>query len=156
MLRGAHAIALDSKGRLAVPTKYRAYLDEQCGGRYVCTIDISNRCLLLYPLNKWELLEKKLSSLSSVDENERRLQRLLLGYASDCETDANGRLLIAPVLREYAGLEKNVMLVGQLNRFEIWSDENWKASVSSDLASISASDWNSSPRLREFTLNDSL
>jgi Uncharacterized protein conserved in bacteria len=90
MLRGAHAIALDTKGRLAVPTKFRDWLREECEGQLVCTIDIANPCLLLYPLCEWEEIEKKLKSLSSMNPVERRLQRLLLGYACECELDGNG------------------------------------------------------------------
>ena len=152
MLRGAHAIALDSKGRLAVPTKYRDWLREESDGQLVCTIDIAHPCLLLYPLPEWEGIEKKLQSLSHMNPIERRLQRLLLGYASECELDCNGRLLLPAPLRQHAGLDKQVMLVGQLNKFEIWSDSAWLAQVESDLDSLPAMDWTQSETLRDFSL----
>jgi len=154
MLRGAHAITLDSKGRLAIPSTYRDFLDQECSGRFVCTIDLKNPCLQLFPLNKWEKLEQKLSKLSSTNEIERRLQRLLLGHAADCETDTNHRILIPPVLRVYAGLSKELMLIGQLNRFEIWSKERWQLQVSKDLEELTLQDWSSSDRLKDFSLND--
>ena len=106
MLRGAHAISLDSKGRLAIPTKFRDWLRDECDGQLVCTIDIAHPCLLLYPLNEWEEVERKLKTLSSTNPAERRLQRLLLGHAAECELDGNGRLLLSQPLRSHAGLDK--------------------------------------------------
>ncbi len=152
MLRGAHALALDSKGRLAVPTKYRDWLREECDGQLVCTIDISNPCLLLYPLNEWEEIEKKLKSLSSMNPAERRLQRLLLGYASECELDGSGRLLLSTPLRQHAGLDKQIMLIGQLNKFEIWSESRWLEQVNQDIEALPEMDWTSSEKLRDFSL----
>lgn len=120
MFRGATLVNLDSKGRLSVPTRYREQLLENAAGQMVCTIDIYHPCLLLYPLPEWEIIEQKLSRLSSMNPVERRVQRLLLGHASECQMDGAGRLLIAPVLRQHAGLTKEVMLVGQFNKFELW------------------------------------
>lgn len=97
-----------------MPTRYREQLLENAAGQMVCTIDIHHPCLLLYPLPEWEIIEQKLSRLSSMNPVERRVQRLLLGHASECQMDGAGRLLIAPVLRQHAGLTKEVMLVGQL------------------------------------------
>ena len=98
MFRGATLVNLDSKGRLSVPTRYREQLLENAAGQMVCTIDIYHPCLLLYPLPEWEIIEQKLSRLSSMNPVERRVQRLLLGHASECQMDGAGRLLIAPVL----------------------------------------------------------
>ncbi|MGK3394584.1 division/cell wall cluster transcriptional repressor MraZ, partial [Escherichia coli] len=111
MFRGATLVNLDSKGRLSVPTRYREQLLENAAGQMVCTIDIHHPCLLLYPLPEWEIIEQKLSRLSSMNPVERRVQRLLLGHASECQMDGAGRLLIAPVLRQHAGLTKEVMLI---------------------------------------------
>ena len=152
MLRGAHAIALDTKGRLAVPTKYRDWLREESEGQLVCTIDIANPCLLLYPLGEWEEIEKKLKSLSSMNPVERRLQRLLLGYACECELDGNGRLLLSAPLRQHAGLDKQIMLVGQLNKFEIWSETRWLQQVDEDIQALPDMDWTTSDKLRDFSL----
>lgn len=111
-----------------MPTRYREQLLENAAGQMVCTIDIHHPCLLLYPLPEWEIIEQKLSRLSSMNPVERRVQRLLLGHASECQMDGAGRLLIAPVLRQHAGLTKEVMLVGQFNKFELW-DETTSAST---------------------------
>ncbi|GAA4500252.1 division/cell wall cluster transcriptional repressor MraZ [Pseudaeromonas paramecii] len=152
MLRGAHAIALDGKGRLAIPTKFRDWLREECDGQLVCTIDINHPCLLLYPLPEWEEIERKLKALSSMQPAERRLQRLLLGYASECELDGNGRVLLSAPLRQHAGLDKQVMLVGQLNKFELWSEARWLQQVADDLSVLPDTDTLGSERLRDFSL----
>jgi MraZ protein len=125
MFRGATTINLDGKGRLAVPMRYRELLLEESQGQMVCTIDLHQPCLLLYTLPQWEVIEQKLSRLSSMNPVERRIQRLLLGHASECQMDSAGRLLIASTLRQHAGLTKQVMLVGQFNKFELWDEENW-------------------------------
>ncbi|MFC3913324.1 division/cell wall cluster transcriptional repressor MraZ [Pseudaeromonas sharmana] len=152
MLRGAHAISLDSKGRLAIPTRYREWLRETCDGQLICTIDINHPCLLLFPLAEWEEIEQRLRQLSSLNPHERRLQRLLLGYASECELDGHGRLLLPAPLREHAGLEKEAMLVGQLNKFEIWSQPQWRLQIETDLATLPQMDWSQSDNLRDFSL----
>lgn len=132
MFRGASALSLDSKGRLALPKRYRPVIDEECGGAMVCTIDHHLPCLLLYPLPEWERIEAKLARLSTLNPNERRLQRLLLGHAAECELDSQGRLLLAPTLRQYANLSSRVMLVGQLNKFEIWDEACWQQQIEQD------------------------
>ncbi|SUY03045.1 S-adenosyl-methyltransferase MraW [Citrobacter koseri] len=133
MFRGATLVNLDSKGRLSVPTRYRDQLIENATGQMVCTIDIHHPCLLLYPLPEWEIIEQKLSRLSSMNPVERRVQRLLLGHASECQMDSAGRLLIAPILRQHAGLTKEVMLVGQFNKFELWDETTWYQQVKEDI-----------------------
>lgn len=133
MFRGASAITVDTKGRLAMPARYRPCLSENCDGQMIATIDSRQPCLLLYPLNEWEVIEKKLSQLSDMVPAERALKRLLIGHAHECEMDRNGRLLLPLLLREYAKLDKNVMLVGQFNKFEIWSDTAWGAQIAQDL-----------------------
>ena len=124
MLRGVNQLTLDSKGRLAIPTRYREALARQCSGQMVVTID-RDHCLLLYPLPDWEEIERKLVRLPSFNNQARRLQRLLIGHATECEIDSSGRILLPPPLREFAALEKNVVLIGQGNKFEIWSEDSW-------------------------------
>ena len=152
MLRGAHAINLDLKGRLAVPTKYRDWLLDECQGQLVCTVDINSPSLLLYPLNEWLEIEKKLSTLSSMKPQERRLQRLLLGYATDCELDKAGRILLTAPLGQYAALNKKVMLVGQLNKFELWDEASWLQQVEQDLMAQRLNNEVLSEGLQEFSL----
>jgi MraZ protein len=124
MFRGSATLNLDSKGRLAVPTRHRDFLLSYCGGRLIVTADPS-KCLLIYPLPDWEPIEKKLNSLSSFNPQTRSLQRLLVGNASDVELDSAGRILVPTSLRQFAGLEKSVVLAGQGNKFEVWDEEKW-------------------------------
>lgn len=124
MFRGVNTLQLDSKGRLAIPTRYREALARQCNGQMVVTVD-RDHCLLLYPLPDWEEIERKLVRLPSFNPQARRLQRLLMGHATECELDGAGRILIPPPLREFAGFNKAVVLIGQGNKFEIWNEETW-------------------------------
>lgn len=125
MFRGIAQLNLDSKGRLAVPSRHRDSLFERCGGHLVITAD-ADRCLLIYPLPDWELIQQKLESLSNLDPRVRELQRRLIGFAVDVDMDGAGRILISPALRQFAQLEKNVVLVGQGRKFELWNHENWE------------------------------
>lgn len=117
-------MALDGKGRLAIPTKYRELLMQRCGGRLVLTMD-PDRCLLLYPFSDWEPIEQKLNALPSFNPISRQMQRLLVGSATDTEMDNTGRILLPATHRGYAALDKEVMLVGQGNKFEIWDMAAW-------------------------------
>ncbi|MDK5706756.1 division/cell wall cluster transcriptional repressor MraZ, partial [Serratia nevei] len=125
---------------------------ENASGQLVCTIDINSPCLLLYPLPEWEIIEQKLSRLSSMNPQERRVQRLLLGHASECQMDSAGRLLIAPVLRQHAGLTKEVMLVGQFNKFELWDETTWYQQVKEDIDAEQSDSETLSERLRDLSL----
>ena len=136
MFRGANPINLDAKGRLAMPSRYRDELDSKCSGQLIITVDTVAPCLCVYPLDEWELIEAKLRALPSLVESNRRLQRLLIGNAVDLELDGSGRFLVPPRLREYARLDKHVMLVGQLNKFQLWDEGAWNAVSAADLAAI--------------------
>ena len=125
MFRGITELNLDPKGRLAIPAKYREVLDELCRGQLVATIDIQDACLRLYPMPVWQTLEAQLEALPGTNPDVRRIQRLLLGYASELEMDNSGRILLPPALRKYAQLDKKLVLVGQGKKFELWSDSNW-------------------------------
>lgn len=125
MFRGVNNINLDAKGRLAIPTRYRESLYENSNGSLVMTISHSERCLWVFPIEEWAAMEQKLVKLPNLNNHAARLQRLLVGHATDVDMDKNGRILISPPLREYAGLDKNVVMIGQINKFEIWSDAHW-------------------------------
>ena len=125
MFRGLTAINLDGKGRMAMPARYRSKLEKDANGTLVVTIDTEQPCLLLYSYPQWELIERKLEALSSFNPVTRRIQRLLMGHATELEMDGSGRVLLPPLLREYAGLERSVMLVGQGKKFEIWGEAQW-------------------------------
>jgi MraZ protein len=125
VFRGVAQLNLDSKGRLAVPARYREALLVRCEGRLVITAD-SDKCLLLYPLPEWEPIQQKLMGLSSFNPRIRDLQRRLIGYAEDVQMDGAGRLLVSPALRDFAELTKSVVLVGQGNKFELWDGDKWQ------------------------------
>ncbi len=124
MFRGANKITLDAKGRIAIPTRYRERLSERCESQLIITVD-RDYCLLMYPLPDWEDLERRLMRLPSLNRQVRRLQRLMVGYATEVELDGHGRVLLPRELREYAGLEKQAILIGQGNKFELWDDARW-------------------------------
>jgi MraZ protein len=124
VFRGVSSINLDDKGRLAVPTRYRASLAQSCDGQIVVTVGL-DKCLLLYPLPEFEEIERKLVKLPALNKKAKRLQRLLIGHATECEMDGQGRFLIAEPLRRFAGLDRKVVLIGQGNKFEIWDEDGW-------------------------------
>ncbi|MEC8523442.1 MAG: division/cell wall cluster transcriptional repressor MraZ [Pseudomonadota bacterium] len=126
MFRGLNTINLDAKGRLAITAKYRERLAVLCGGRLVVTIDTEERSLLIYPIDEWEDIEAKITALPSFDPRARRIQRLLVGHATDVEIDGSGRILLPASLREYAGLTKETVMIGQGKKLELWSKEAWE------------------------------
>ena len=125
MFQGAAALNLDAKGRMAVPARHRELLDSLSGGRLVLTAH-PHHCLLLYPQPAWEPIRDKILAAPSLESQSAMLRRLLVGFATQTVIDSAGRLLVAPELRNYASLEKEVWLVGQGGYFEIWSDAGWK------------------------------
>ncbi|MDA9108861.1 division/cell wall cluster transcriptional repressor MraZ [Woeseiaceae bacterium] len=124
MFRGATKVTIDAKGRLAIPTRYRNRLESRSNGQLVVTVD-RDYCLLLYPFPDWEEIERKLIRLPSLDKQARRLQRLMVGYATELELDGNGRILLSRELREFAEIDRQAILIGQGNKFEIWNDDIW-------------------------------
>ena len=124
MFRGVSALNLDTKGRLAIPSKYRERITACCDGHLIVTVD-KDRCLLMYPLPDWEEIERKLVSLPNLDPQARRLQRLLIGHATECDMDGNGRILLPQLLRDFAMMDKKTVLIGQGNKFELWDEGRW-------------------------------
>lgn len=119
-----------------MPSRYRDELNSRSGGQLIITIDTVDPCLNLYPLDEWEIIETKLKALPSLREEVKRLQRLLIGNAVDLELDSSGRFLVPPRLRDYARLDKKAMLVGQLNKFQLWDEDTWNAVSAADLEAI--------------------
>ncbi len=134
MFRGVATFNLDAKGRMAIPAKFRRHLDVCCEGRLVVTVDHSDHCLQLYPLPEWEAVEQKLAELPSLNPQVRRLKRMLLGYATECEMDANGRILLPAKLREFADITKSTVMIGQGNKFELWNEATWNTLMDACLA----------------------
>ena len=134
MFRGVQHINLDAKGRLSVPARQRESLLDISAGSIVVSIDTQSSCLVLYPLREWERIERDIQNLPTLNPAIRRFQRLVLGYASDLDLDSNGRILLPGAVREYAHLEKRVVLVGQGNKLELWSESLWEAECEAALA----------------------
>lgn len=122
MFTGEYNHTIDAKGRMIVPARYRGDL----GNEFVVTRSLDG-CLSMYASAEWEILENKLNALPMTNEKARRLKRFLLGGACSCELDKQGRILIPAALREKAGLEKDVTLVGVGDHIEIWDKAQWCA-----------------------------
>lgn len=127
MFQGVNTLNLDAKGRMAIPAKYRDTLAQTCASQMVVTINPNPRdkCLWLYPENEWREIARKVSRLPNMKRQTQLIQRLILGHASEVELDGQGRILLSPELRGYAGLDKRVALVGQVQKFEVWSADTW-------------------------------
>jgi MraZ protein len=125
MFRGINSISIDAKGRMSLPTRYREAVQIRSGGRLVVTVDIRERCLLLYPLPDWEEVQNRLNDLANVRPQVRQVQRMLIGHATDVDLDSNGRVLLPQMLRDFADLKKKMVLLGQGPKMEIWSAKLW-------------------------------
>ncbi len=152
MFRGINAINIDGKGRIAVPTRYRDALLAEDAGALVVTIDTEETCLLLYPVKAWQVIEANLQRLPSFNAQARRIQRLLIGHATDVELDSNGRVLLPPPLREHAKLDKRAVLIGQGNKFEVWDEALWQSRRSEWLAEEAAGDDSLPDEMKTFSL----
>lgn len=126
MFRGTYSVSLDAKGRLAIPARFRERLQSAEITRLVFTPD-PDRCLVLYPEPAWVEIEQKLQQLPSFKQSVRDLKRLLIGNAHDVDLDAQGRVLLPSKLREVAGFQKRVAMVGQVNKIEVWDEDVWNA-----------------------------
>lgn len=122
--KGASQVTIDAKGRLAMPSKYRRTIMNYCSGELVLTAD-RDECLLIYPEPDWRKIESALISLPSFDKHARFVQRLMLGYAAECEMNSQGRVLLPPPLREFAHINRQTVLIGQGSKFELWDYEHW-------------------------------
>ena len=133
MFRGNHQLNMDAKGRLAVPKRYRDSLEAESGLKMVITTGEYEDCLVVYPLPEWQRIEERLRRhpdlLPEADDEARAKAewtcRLVIGNATDCDIDSHGRLLIPPPLRKHAALQKQVRLVGQTEKFELWDESTW-------------------------------
>jgi MraZ protein len=129
MFSGNDAINMDAKGRIAIPTRVRELLHQSCQGQVVLTAHTENRCLHLFPKPHWEEIVPVIESLPSFNQISRKAKLKLIGYASHLELDGNGRILVPPTLREFAALEKKLMLVGQVKGLELWSEQEFNSYI---------------------------
>lgn len=135
MFMGEYNHTVDAKGRLIVPSKFR----EQLGDEFVVTKGLDG-CLFVYENTEWKILEEKIKNLPLTNANARKITRFFLAGATLCEVDKQGRILLPSVLREFAGIEKEAVMVGVGNRIEIWSKESWiSANVYDDMDEIAES-----------------
>jgi MraZ protein len=146
MFQGATELALDAKGRIAIPTRHRDVLN--AGNGIVLTAH-PDGCLLVYPRLSWEPIGARLQSLSSFNEQARWWQRLLVGFAEEVELDGAGRALVSPTLRKFAKLERQAMLVGQGSHFELWDVLRWNEKL---VAALELAGTNPPPGTESFTL----
>jgi MraZ protein len=122
MFLGEYAHSVDSKGRLAVPAKFRMRLGEGA----IVTRGLDG-CLVIYPAAEWQEYAEKLDKLPSTQPDVRNYKRFIFSGATECEFDRQGRVLIPAFLREYAGLEETAIVVGQYSKVEIWGQSRWEA-----------------------------
>jgi MraZ protein len=123
MFRGSSTHTLDAKGRIIVPSRFRDVI--RAGGGEAVMVTCMDHSLFAYTLNEWSKIEDRIMALAEKSEHMRRFRRVFVGGAFECVSDKQGRILIPPTLRDYAGLEKEIVLVGVLDHFEIWSRDNW-------------------------------
>lgn len=152
MFRGFSTVSIDAKGRLAIPSRFRERLAVVSGGRLVQTLNPLDRALWLYPLTEWELIETKLAALSDFDRQSRRAKQMMRGYATDCEPDAQGRILIPTELRDYAQLGRQAVVLGQGNKFEVWDQTAWETQRDQWLEQVGQSDGEPSETLKSLSL----
>jgi MraZ protein len=126
MFMGEYLHTIDNKGRLIVPAKFR----ESLGDKFIATKGLDN-CLFVFPLKEWKIFEEKLKQLPISRPNARSFVRFFFSGATECELDKQGRILLPANLREYASLDKDVILAGVMNRIEIWDNNRWKEYSSS-------------------------
>ncbi len=134
MFRSRYEHTIDAKGRLSVPARFREILAERYDERLVVTN--FDRCLVAYPHTEWQAIEEKLASLSVVSPEVTAFTRFFISGATECEIDKLGRILIPQVLREYAKLEKDVVIAGQLKKFEIWAKVLWEEELNQSRAQL--------------------
>ena len=141
MFRGISNLSIDVKGRASMPQRYRSDFSIKNKSKLIITAD-KDKCLLIYTQSNWSVIEKKLSNLPSYNKEARFIQRLLIGYATESEIDSQGRFLIPNPLREYAGIQKKIVLLGQGNKFELWSENTWNKNMKSWLVGQTNDDSN--------------
>ncbi|MFK7912922.1 MAG: division/cell wall cluster transcriptional repressor MraZ [Pseudomonadales bacterium] len=130
MFSGIASASLDAKGRMPLPTLYRDVVIGLAGGNVVVTIDVVEKCLMLYTAGEWDVVLRRLQKLPNVTSKKGRvLQRLLIGHATKLSLDSSGRILLPQAHRDYADLGKKVVTVGMGNKIELWSADIWDAGM---------------------------
>ncbi|MCC6202887.1 MAG: division/cell wall cluster transcriptional repressor MraZ [Gammaproteobacteria bacterium] len=136
MLRGICSASIDTKGRMAVPTRHRDRLVSPDSQSLILTLNPWDRCLWLYPEPEWTLVEEKLQALPDFDLTSRRTKQIMRGHAIECALDGQGRILLPGELREFAAIERQVVVLGQGNKCEIWDLASWNKQRDEWLAGV--------------------
>ena len=152
MFRGFSSVSIDNKGRLAVPSRFRERLTSIAAGCLVQTLSPLDRTIWLYPITEWELIEKKLAVLSDFDKQSRRAKQMMRGYSTDCQLDAQGRILLSQELRDYAGIKRQAVILGPGNKFEIWDQTSWQEQRDQWLGQLGSDDSEPSDALKPLSL----
>lgn len=127
MFRGYDELTMDAKGRIGLPARYHERVMTESQGKFVLTVDIRESCLVLYPLTEWEQIELRFNALPTSSAAMTQLKRRILGYATEVSLDSAGRFLVSPELRQFARLDKAVVVAGQGKKCEIWHKPAWDA-----------------------------
>lgn len=127
MFQGITSVTVDAKGRLAIPTRFRDGIADRGGNTVIVTAHQYDGCLVLYPLADWEEIARKVSALPDGSADVRNIKRRFIGQATECEIDGAGRILLPQMLRTFARIEKGAVMLGQVHKLELWSEEQWAA-----------------------------
>jgi MraZ protein len=136
---GRYLHTIDSKGRVSIPVKFREILVERYEEKLILTSDF-DQCLVAYPTEEWRLIEEKTKGLPMMQPEVKDFMRFFYSRAVECVLDKQGRILIPPSLREYAGLNKEIVLIGMYNKVEVWDNKKWidrEAKIPQKLGKIS-------------------
>ncbi len=125
VFRGFSSVSIDAKGRMAVPARHRELLDARGVNTLILTLSPWDSCLWAYPLTAWDEIDDKLNALPAADAESRMAKRVMLGHATDCVLDAQGRVLVPQELRDLAGISRRAVVLGQGNKFEVWDEDAW-------------------------------
>lgn len=144
MFQGNFEHSIDEKGRIAVPSVFRKKLfaiqaDDHAQEETQVVLTIADQCLSAYGPKSWEQIVAKIAHLNQLDKSVIALKRLIIGHAHECTIDKAGRILVPPVLRKHAALDKACVVIGQVDKFEIWSEQRWEqsfASMSDQIGSV--------------------
>ena len=125
MFLGTTTLTLDAKGRIAIPARFRARLNEMCGGKLVISYNTMDKCLPIYPYDEWLDCMAKMDAVQDQSDEFRELQRMLYSYTTEVDMDGSGRVLVPQSSRDEVGLTKEAVLIGHGKKFELWSEESW-------------------------------
>jgi MraZ protein len=149
---GVTKLNVDAKGRIAIPARQRERLLSASAAGLVVTINPRDHCLWLYPDSEWAVIADRVARLPPLKQQNQKLQRLLLGHAQEVEPDGQGRILLAPELRDYARLEKRGALVGQGRRLELWNESDWNSGREAWIEEANLADSDLSQELEDLSL----